>query len=171
MEEEQPRPAIDDKWRSEYGELARTFLARYFGSPPNLALLFHTLRPGYPWAAHRPRVLDSRVHAKNNEEYHGLERHAWQYHVTAQYAEAYHFFLMGAALRREDANLMQAGDASHSEAVRFCIRHALFNKALDKRPSAAGTPSLEEFGIDATQYDKRVQRALDELEASVPQQY
>jgi len=115
--------------------------------------------------AHRPRVVDSRVPAKNNEEYHGLERHAWQYHVTAQYAEAFHFFLMAAAMRHEDAHLMGGVDNRHADAVRFCVRHALFSRALSTRPREAW-PSLAEFGIDPDQYERRVRRAEEEIDAA-----
>ncbi|WP_445398771.1 hypothetical protein ACSMX9_29880 [Streptomyces sp. LE64] len=166
MTEHRGASYVDDTWQPEYDGMAREFLTRYFGRPPNLARVYPTLRKGYPWGTHRPHVVDSRIPAKNNEEYHGLERHAWQYHVTAQYAEAFHFFLMAAAMRREDAEEVMGGtDARHSDAVRFCVRHALFNQALSTRPRVAW-PTLAEFGIDPAQYERRVRRAEEEIDVA-----
>ena len=71
-------------WKSEYTTLAREFLEQHFGGPGGLTRLFPCMRDDYVWGAHRPSVVDSRVPAKNNTEYHGLERHASQYHATAQ---------------------------------------------------------------------------------------
>ncbi|MDT0449960.1 hypothetical protein [Streptomyces hesseae] len=158
---------IDDNWKPEYDELARSFLRQHFGWPPKLAFLYPSMRVEYPWGAHRPPVVDSRVHAKNNEEYHGLERHAWQYHATVQYAESYQFFLMAAAWRLEDAELMGVSDAGHSEAIRYCVRHALFNRALAEKPMGSPWPAPEEFGIDPDQHQKRVQRAEEQMRAVI----
>ncbi|WP_086706023.1 hypothetical protein [Streptomyces antimycoticus] len=165
MAQQEGTGSVDDTWLPEYDRLVHELLARYFGSPPNLAAVYPTRRKGYPWSDHRPRVVDSRIPAKNNEEYHGLERHAWQYHVTVQYEEAWHFFPMAAAMRREDAEFVMEGcDAGHSDAVRFCLRHALFNRALATRPRAAW-PTLAEFGIDPAQHPRRVRRTWEQLDA------
>ncbi|MFE9569247.1 hypothetical protein ACFYMW_12215 [Streptomyces sp. NPDC006692] len=163
---------VDDEWKPEYWNLAVDLLKKYFGEfPMGPAVTFPTMRTSYPWANHRPRVVDSRVHAKNNDEYHGVERHAWQYHVTVQYTEAYHHFLMAAAMRYDDAQLMGAADAGHSSAIRYCIRHALFNKALAE---VLGTglpwPQPEQFGIDPEQHAKREARAERELDTSFSRQ-
>ncbi|MFE2075435.1 hypothetical protein [Streptomyces misionensis] len=109
------------------------------------------------------------MHAKNNEEYHGLERYAWQYHASVMYEEAYHHFLMAAAHRVDDAELMGAQDAGHAEAVRFCVRHALYNKALAEHQADSGRcglwPKAGNFGIDSSKHDQRVERAESDLEA------
>jgi hypothetical protein len=156
---------IDDDWKPEYAELSQEFLRRHFGWPPHLASTFPTMRTSYPWGDHRPPVVDSRVHAKNNTEYHGLETYAWQYHVTVQYREAYEHFLMAAAMRREDLIVMGVSDPGHDEAVRYCIRHALFNRALAEREFGPW-PEPEDFGIDPVQHAQREAKAQAALDAA-----
>jgi hypothetical protein len=164
-EQHATRPTVDDTWKPEYEELSAQFFSRYFGWPPKLSWAFPSMRTSYPWAAHRPSVVDSRVHAKNNEEYHGLERYAWQYHACNMYEEAYHHFLMAAAHRRADAALLGVQDAGHTEAVKFCVRHALFNEALAECQKTHGRwPEPETYGIDPVKHAKRVERAESELE-------
>ena len=71
-------------WKPEYDVLASNFLKRHFGGAQGVTSCFPCMRDSYPWGKHRPDVVDSRVPAKNNTEYHGFEKHAIQYHVTAQ---------------------------------------------------------------------------------------
>lgn len=87
-------------WQPKYVALASQFLAQHFGGAQGLTNCFPCMRDDYPWGDHRPQVLDSRVPAKNNTEYHGLEKHAKQYHATAQYDFAYHHF--SEVRRRQD---------------------------------------------------------------------
>ncbi|GAA3163123.1 hypothetical protein GCM10010466_62580 [Planomonospora alba] len=158
---------VGDAWKPAYYELAEKFFSLYFGCPPRLSAVFPSVRSGYPWSGHRPKTGDSRVHAKNNDEYHGLERHAWQYHASAMYEEAYHHFLMAAAHRREDGEVMGSADSGHIEAVRFCVRHALFNKALAEAQRGRRLwPRPETFGIDPAKHDRRVEQAESELDSS-----
>ncbi|MFC1404001.1 MULTISPECIES: hypothetical protein [Streptacidiphilus] len=155
---------VDDSWKPEYDSLARGFLKRYFGPHANLAIMFPCMRVDYRWAEHRPRVGDSRVPAKNNTEYHGLERHAWQYHVTAQYEEAYHHFLMAAYCRLGDEDVFGRLDEAHLRAVRFCVRHALFNR--DLAVAQAGRrrwPDPAAYAIDEARLDRLARRADDQL--------
>ena len=106
---------MDFSWKSEYEELASQFLKQHFGSAQGLTNCFPCMRDDYPWASHRPDVIDSRVPAKNNTEYHGLEKHAAQYHATAQYDYAYHHWLMAASWRRQDMLANNFNDNSHKK--------------------------------------------------------
>jgi hypothetical protein len=63
---------FDDSWKPEYDDLVSQFVRQYFGWPPRLSQAFDAGRDEYPWSNKRPPVLDSRVHAKNNDEYKGL---------------------------------------------------------------------------------------------------
>jgi hypothetical protein len=67
----------------------------------------------------RPQVLDSRVPAKNNTEYHGLEKHAMQYHATGQYEYSYHRGLQAAFWRKED---MTVNDSGHIKAIEYDLQ-------------------------------------------------
>ena len=89
-------------WKPEYDDLASQFLKLHFGRSQGLTHIFPCMRGEYKWGTHRPDVLDSRIPAKNNTEYHGLERYAMQYHATAQYEYAYHHWLLAACWRNED---------------------------------------------------------------------
>ena len=160
---------VDDSWKPAYTSLAQGFLTQYFGPRHDLAAVFPCMRVDYPWGEHRPPVGDSRVPAKNNTEYHGLESHAWQYHVTAQYEEAYHHFLMAAYWRLGDQDLFDQLDEVHLKAVRFCVRHALFNRDLAVAQAARGRrrwPAPAAYGISAAQLDRLAQLAEDQLTAA-----
>lgn len=109
-------------------------------------------------------MLDSRIQAKNNTEYHGLERHAWQYHVTTQYEQSYHHWLMAAAWRHEDLQHLGASSGGHDDAIRFCIRQALFNQALAARKFPEPWPSPANYGIDPIAHRKREAMAQAELD-------
>jgi len=142
---------VDVEWRDEYGTLAGELTIRYFGRPPRLPRSAAYEREDYPWnIERRGMVVDSRGHAKNSAEYHTLEDHAWQYHVTAQYEQAYHYWLMAASHRRDDAELISGEpDPGHGRAIRFCLRHALFNQALAAAQRSGGPwPTEVQFGID-----------------------
>ena len=113
-------------WKPECEELARLFIEQHFGGPQGLTSVFPCMRNEYPWGADRPAVTDSRVTAKNNTEYHGLERHASQCNATAQYEYAYHHWLLAAYWRRGDAEANNFVDPSHEKAVRNFIKQALY---------------------------------------------
>ena len=83
-------------WTGAYEEAASAHLQAYFGGFGGLTRAFPCLRNDYPWGDYRPDVADSRIPAKNNTEYPGLESLAAQYHAAAMYTEASHHWLMAA---------------------------------------------------------------------------
>ena len=125
------------------------------------------MRNNYLWGSHRPDVVDSRVPAKNNTEYHGLERHAMQYHATAQYEYAYHHWLLAACWRKEDMEANNFQDSSHLNAIRYTIKQALYNKALHEWQESGGRgqlPQPEDFELNAIDIERKEHNALEEIE-------
>lgn len=157
--------SITYQWTDQLEALASEFLDKYFGANRDASWIGLS-RDEYPWSNTEIRVGDSRIHAKNNEEYHGMERHAWQYHVTEQYAEAYHHFLMAASWRRTDRELLDAWDEAHEEAIQFCIRHALYNRDLETaRRNLWPWPQQTDYGINPTAHAKSEAKAEAQLDA------
>jgi hypothetical protein len=154
------------KWKPEYNELAERFLEFHFAGAKGVTALFPCMRDEYPWGSHRLDVLDSRIPAKNNTEYHGLERHAWQYHATAQYEFAYHHWLLAACWRREDAIANNFQDEQHEKAVRYCIKQALYNKALHQWQQSPNikAPVPEDFELNSTDIEREENKASSEIE-------
>jgi len=157
---------VDFNWKPEYDKLAKQFLEQHFGDGQGLTRCFPCLRDTYPWGDHRQDVIDSRIAAKNNTEYHGLERHAKQYHATAQYEYAYHHWLLAACWRRGDMIANNFNDESHNNAVQYCLKHALYNQALYEwqQRRIRGVPQPEAFGLTARDVEHKEQKALKELE-------
>ena len=153
-------------WKPEYDALARHFLELHFGGSQGLSRVFPCMRTEYRWGSHRPPVPDARIPAKNNTEYHGLERHAAQYHATAQYEFAYHHWLMAAYWRQTDAEC-DLTDANHENAIRYCVKQALYNQALHEwqRASVVPAPQPELFELTRRDIEKKDERARGELEA------
>ena len=154
-------------WQPEYDALAQRFLQRHFGGP-HLAESFPCMRAEYRWGAHRPLVADARIPAKNNTEYHGLEQHASQYHLTAQYEFAYHHWLMAGFWRVVDAKSNNFHDAGHENAVSYCVRQALYNKSLyewQRSPVRNPPPQPEQFDLTRKDIDGKDRKAEDQIEA------
>jgi len=155
-------------WTPEYDALATEFLKLHFGSAQGVTSCFPCMRSKYLWGKHRPDVLDPRVPAKNNTEYHGLEKHAMQYHATAQYEYAYHHWLLAACWRQEDMEVNNFHDQSHSNAIRYCIKQALYNKALYEWQKRSGIrtqlPQSENFCLSPLDIDRKEQNSLKEIE-------
>ena len=159
--------AMDFSWKPEYEELASKLLNQHFGGAQGLTNCFPCMRDDYPWGSHRPNVIDSRVPAKNNTEYHGLEKHAAQYHATAQYDYAYHHWLIAASWRRQDMLANNFTDDSHKKAIKYCIKQALYNKALDawqKNPKNILLPEPSSFGLSSADIQKKEEKALRAIE-------
>ncbi|MGO8854580.1 MAG: hypothetical protein ACLQO1_02540 [Steroidobacteraceae bacterium] len=157
---------MDFDWKPEYDELADRFMKQHY-SGRTLSAAFPSMRESYPWGEHRPPVGDARVPAKNNDEYHGLETHANQYHLTAQYEFAYHHWLMAAWWRIDDAKANNFRDPPHQEAIRYCVRHALYNKALyEWQQTGSGlAPQPEVFGLTRRQIDAKDAKAQGQIMA------
>lgn len=156
------------EWKTEYDALASEFLKLHFGSSQGVTNCFPCRRNNYPWGSHRPDVLDSRVPAKNNTEYHGFERHAMQYHATAQYEYAYHHWLLAACWRQEDMEANRFEDASHLKAIRYCIKQALYNQALSdwqkNNKNKMQIPQPEDFSLSPQDIERKEQKALDQIQ-------
>lgn len=155
------------EWKSEYEELTESFLKLHFGSSSGLTKAFPCMRDNYPWHSSKPSVVDSRTLAKNNTEYHGLENHAKQYHVTAQYEYSYHHWLLAASWRRDDLKSNNLSDNSHEYAIKYCIKHALYNKALhvwQQNPKSA-LPTPEDFGLNSKDIEAKDKEAQEEIDS------
>lgn len=160
---------LDLSWKTEYEELAEKFLKKHFGSSQGLTESFPSMRKSYPWGKGRPPVVDSRVLAKNNDEYHGLEKHAKQYHVTAQYYYAYQHWIIAAYWRRQDMIANNVADKRHEDALKYAIKNAFYNKALFEWQKTQGksksvAPLPEEFGLKASDIDNKDRIANSELD-------
>lgn len=155
------------EWKDEYGGLARRYLKDHFGGTQGLTATFPCMGDDYPWGKHRPAVVDSRIPAKNNTEYHGLERHANQYHATAQYDFAYRHWLMAAYWRRVDAESNDFLDLRHAKAVEYCVQQALYNQSLSVWQSnpRGPAPLPELFDLSSDDIDDKERSALDQLDA------
>ena len=157
---------MDFEWKDEYKTLASAFIKQHFGSGRGITKCFPCMRVDYPWGKHRPDVIDSRVPAKNNTEYHGLERHAMQYHVTAQYDYAYHHWLMAAYWRHLDMVANNFNDQPHLNAISYCLKHAFYNKALNnwQNEGAGVAPQPQSFLLTQRDLDKKELEATQQLE-------
>ena len=142
-------------WKPEYDALARQFLVQHFGGPQGLTNCFPCMRDQYPWGRHRPDVGDSRIPAKNNTEYHGLERHASQHYATAQYEFAYHHWLLASFGRRSDMKANGFDDESHLKAVQYCVKQALYNKALWVWQKSPSQPPPDPASLSCRLWNKR----------------
>ncbi|ENM5764182.1 hypothetical protein JG631_17580 [Vibrio cholerae] len=154
---------MDFSWKTEYHELASKFLKKHFGSPQGITRCFPCMRDDYPWGKHRPSVADSRIPAKNNTEYHGLESHASQYHATGQYDYAYEHWLLAASWRVQDMKANRFCDSSHNKAVEYCLQQAMYNKALDEwqgDPHHNILPCPTEFKLSIHDIEKKEEAAL-----------
>jgi hypothetical protein len=159
---------MGDTWSSEHHAAAVAALQRQFGLRPDLTRLFPSHVTNYKWSPKKPAVLDSRIHAKNNIEYHGLERHAWQYHATCQYDDAFDFWMIAALWRNENDSLIGVTDEGHEKAQLFCLRHALFNRDLHLSQTRVGLPwpLPSNYGITEEELERGVAKAEYEMEKS-----
>lgn len=160
---------MDFSWNSEYEKLASKFLSQHFGDARGVTNFFPCMRDDYPWGDHRPDVIDSRVPAKNNTEYHGLERLAAQYYATAQYDYAYHHWLIAALWRHEDMRANEFNDHSHEKAIEYCVKQAMYCKALREWQQNAFTqvaPEPENYGLTSRDLQSKEDKALSEIEAA-----
>lgn len=155
------------EWTPELEALAKKFLALHFGDARGVTSVFPTMRNTYPWSKERPDVIDSRVPAKNNTEYHGFERHAWQYHATAQYEYSYHHWILAAGWRKEDAKVNDFNDTRHEKALTYCVRQAFYNRDLWgwQKKKKGHLPVPEDYGLDSVDIERGEAQANAELEA------
>ncbi|MBX8659118.1 MULTISPECIES: hypothetical protein [Enterobacteriaceae] len=154
---------MDFSWKQEYSQLASQFLKKHFGSAQGVTHTFPCMREDYPWNRPLGNVADSRVPAKNNTEYHGLESYAMQYHATAQYEDAYQLWILAGMWRREDMRANGFDDSGHIVAIEFCVKQALYNQALNlwqKNTNGSSVPLPEMFGLDSIKVKAKESKAL-----------
>lgn len=145
------------QWDEADAELASNLLNRYFGGFAGLTTAFPCMRDDYPWAEHRPDVADSRIPAKNNTEYHGLEALAGQYFAAAMYEGARDHWLIAAWCRHIDKQTHGFSDAGHDRAISFCLKNVRFNEALNEWSDGGGRgspPDPATFGLTDQQADR-----------------
>lgn len=153
------------EWREEYDGLASRFIEMHFGRADGVTRLFPYMKPSFGWKDKSLIPADVRTVAKNNVEYHGLEDHARQYHLSGMYREAYEFWLMAACWRRENMRANGFDDERHLDAVAFCLRNAHFNRDLaawQRREGPLVGP--EEYGLDEKTiagHDRRARRQIN----------
>lgn len=158
---------MDFSWNADYKKLASAFLRQHFGDARGVTNYFPCMRDDYPWGDHRPDVIDSRVPAKNNTEYHGIERLAAQYYATAQYEYAYHHWMIAASWRNEDMQANNFNDYSHKKAIEYCVKQALYCKALCEWQQNSPTDTAPEpasFGLSSGDLQNKENNALKQIE-------
>jgi len=66
-------------------------------------------------------------------------------------------------------------DPNHLNAIRYCIKQALYNKALYEWQENGGEkqqlPQPEEFSLSAHDVERKEQKSLDEIENYIKQQH
>lgn len=137
-------------WEDTHAKAADEYFLKYFGGSDGLSSAFPCMRDNYPWASSRPDVPDSRGPAKNNTEYHGLEKLAGQYQAAAMFEEASQHWLMAASSRKDDMNAHGFCDLGHENAISFCLKNFAFNRALKEWSDKGGhgaAPMLDDFGL------------------------
>lgn len=145
------------QWDEANAELAASYLDRYFGGFAGLTSAFPCMRNDYPWAAARAEVADSRIPAKNNTEYHGLESLAGQYFAAAMYEAASHHWLIAAWCRHIDKTAHGFDDARHDRATSFCLNNVKFCQALKAWSDVGGNgrpPDPACFGLTQQHVDR-----------------
>lgn len=164
------------KWFPKYNRLARQFADQHFGGWNGVLRLFTYMNtPNLNWPDSEELPADVYFVRKMANEYHGLERHAQQYHVTAQYDYAYHHWLMAACWRRENMVINNFTDERHLRAVDFDLACAFYNKALFNWFSDGvfvnrkSMPQPYEFGIrEKILIEKDIQAQIEIDEAFEP---
>ena len=143
-------------WNKELAARSRRYLKLYFGSAQGLTNAFPCMRNEYPWHDSRPDVADPRIPAKNNTEYHGLERLAKQYQFVAMYDVAAHHWLLAGWWRQADRDAHGFCDPKHDDAIKFCLRMSAFLEALSTWSVGGGREPLPDpfnWGLDSGRLD------------------
>jgi hypothetical protein len=140
-------------------------LEKHFGSAQGVTNLFPYMKADFNVKGNK-NVFDPRVMLKTNNEYHGLERHARQYHVVGMYDVAAEHWLLAAAWRRDVMRAEHTKDDQHVRAMEFAIQNYRYNRALYRwqKRRRFPMPEPEHFGLSSEMMDRKDQHAEAEIE-------
>jgi hypothetical protein len=148
---------VKSLWRPKYRSQVTRYIQKHFGTGVGITQLFPYMEADFPWNG--TDVVDPRTARKGNHEYHGLERHARQYHVTAQYLEAAEHWLIAAACRGEMMDVQGLNDQGHLDAVEFAINNYRYNMALHRwqrqKKRYRPFPTPEAFRLNSKMMNKK----------------
>jgi len=155
-------------WRRTYEQLVPVLLEKHFGGWEGVTRLFPYMKADFRWK-NDDFVVDARTVLKSNNEYHGLERHARQYHVAAMYDYAHDHWLIAAAWRRDVMRANNFNDDRHLNAIQFVLQNVEYNSALFKWQKKTSRPFKiprpEDFGLDGEMMEKKDSMAEAEINA------
>ena len=155
-------------WRSSYDKQSHRYIKKHFGSARGITELFPYMEADFKWFG-KPEPSDPRTALKSHKEYHGLERHARQYHVTGLYLEAAEYWLIAAAWRREMMDAQALDDRRHTNAVKFAIKNYRYNMALHRwqrrKRQVLPYPVPEAFGLYRDMMSNKDEIAAGEIAA------
>jgi hypothetical protein len=155
-------------WRSSYDDQVRRYLIKHFSNAQGVTELFPYMEADFRWSG-KPDPFDPRTARKSNYEYHGLERHARQYHVAALYCESAEHWLMAAAWRREMMEVQDIDDWRHINAAEFAVKNYRYNMALHRwqrrKHRYCPFPTPEAFGLHSDIMEKKDTIAAREIAA------
>lgn len=157
------------KWHPKYDRLAHQFAEKHFGGWDGVIKLFASDKPlSLKWSDISTDPVDVAFVKKMANEYHGLERHAHQYHVCAMYDYSYHHWLMAAVWRKENMDINNFTDEKHRMAIDFDLGCAAYNLALydwfvQRRSFRKTMPQPYHFGLKGKVIDNKDIKAEKEL--------
>lgn len=122
--------AVD--WKPSYRQLVHRYVRKHFGSAQGVTDLFPYMKPDFRIKGGGDDVFDPRITLKSNNEYHGIERHARQYHAVGMYDSAAEHWLIAAAWRYDVMKANRNFDDRHVEAMEFALKNFRFNRSLDR---------------------------------------
>jgi hypothetical protein len=160
-------------WRKKFDQLATQFAVQHFGGWEGVIRLFSSMkRHKLTWDDRQEIPFDVLFIRKMADEYHGLERHANQYHVTEEYEYAYHHWLMAASWRNENMKINKFKDEKHKIAIEFDLRCAFYNAALhdwhwNSSSCRRRLPKPYHFGIDPKVLQKKDVQSNYQIEQAV----
>jgi hypothetical protein len=131
VKSKETKPQAKSLWKARYFHQVDSYITKHFGTVGGITSLFPYMKANFTWYG-KTDPSDPRTALKSNYEYHGLERHAKQYHVTAQYREAAEHWLIVAVLRRDMMKAQRLSDQQHLRAVEYAIKHYRYNMALHR---------------------------------------
>jgi hypothetical protein len=155
--------AVD--WTPSYRRLVHRYVRKHFGSAQGVTDLFPYMKPDFRIKGGGDDVFAPRITLKSNNEYHGIERHARQYHAVGMYDSAAEHWLIAAAWRHDVMKANRNFDDRHVEAMEFALKNFRFNRSLDRwqKRLHRTCPRADRFGLDQSKIDLSDQRSEGEI--------